>query len=184
MYKTEKPKKKLRLLLFENCNRSCEGCCNKDWDLESLPICDDFKEYSLIMLTGGEPMLRPAIIFDAIRKIRLQTAAPIILYTALFTDKAMLGRILDIIDGITATLHTPKDVRSFLEFDRWYRGCADISYRLNIFSGIEKIDCSARWEIKDNIAWIKDCPLPSEETFMRFDKQQHKSVGRASLTCS
>ena len=40
--------KKLRLLLFTNCNRGCEGCCNLDWDLASLPIVDDFSQYDEI----------------------------------------------------------------------------------------------------------------------------------------
>ena len=33
---------KLRLLLFEECDRDCPGCCNRDWDLRSLPVCRDF----------------------------------------------------------------------------------------------------------------------------------------------
>ncbi len=42
--------KKLRLLLFEECTRSCPGCCNRDWDLQSLPVCRDYSPYQLIML--------------------------------------------------------------------------------------------------------------------------------------
>jgi len=30
--------KKLRLLLFPDCNRNCAGCCNNDWDLDLLPM--------------------------------------------------------------------------------------------------------------------------------------------------
>lgn len=33
---------KLRLLLFEECDRDCPGCCNRDWDLRSFPVCRDF----------------------------------------------------------------------------------------------------------------------------------------------
>ena len=29
--------KKLRLLVTKNCDRSCPGCCNKDWNLDKLP---------------------------------------------------------------------------------------------------------------------------------------------------
>ena len=50
---------KLRLLLFEECNRSCPGCCNRDWDLQPLPVCYDLPPYRIILLTGGEPMLYP-----------------------------------------------------------------------------------------------------------------------------
>ena len=35
-----KKKNILRLLLWEECNRTCQGCCNKDWDLSSLDAYD------------------------------------------------------------------------------------------------------------------------------------------------
>ena len=57
---------KLRLLLFEECDRDGPGCCNRDWDLRSLPVCRDFTPYQVIMLTGGEPMLHPEIIREAV----------------------------------------------------------------------------------------------------------------------
>ena len=66
-------RKKLRLLLFETCNRSCEGCCNKDWDLTSLSVCTDYTPYREILLTGGEPLLQPELVVQAIREIREQT---------------------------------------------------------------------------------------------------------------
>ncbi|MBU1087771.1 MAG: hypothetical protein KKD05_09695, partial [Candidatus Omnitrophica bacterium] len=56
--------KKLRLLLFTECNRNCNGCCNNDWDLKSLLNEHLFKEYSEILLTGGEPMLHPELILE------------------------------------------------------------------------------------------------------------------------
>ena len=67
---------KLRLLLFEECGRNCPGCCNRDWDLQALPVCQDFTPYQIIMLTGGEPMLHPEIIHSAVTEIRRQTKAP------------------------------------------------------------------------------------------------------------
>lgn len=74
-------KDKLRLLLLDDCNRNCPGCCNRDWDLQALPLCQDYTPYRLIMLTGGEPMLYPEIIREAIAAIRRQTNVPIYLYT-------------------------------------------------------------------------------------------------------
>ncbi|RFZ77593.1 hypothetical protein DS742_17410 [Lacrimispora amygdalina] len=159
---------KLRLILFEECHRNCDGCCNKDWDLPNLPVCRDFQNYDSIMLTGGEPMLHPEVIVKAIGTIRMQTKAPIILYTSLVADKEMLGKILDCIEGITVTLHTPEDITPFLEFDRYYAGNGNMSFRLNIFRGVGHVPVSPRWKVKDNITWIKDCPLPLGETLMRF----------------
>lgn len=61
--------RKLRLLFTKDCNRDCPGCCNKDWDLDHLPVCADFKPYDLVMITGGEPMLYPERLLKLIRKI-------------------------------------------------------------------------------------------------------------------
>lgn len=162
---------KLRLILFEDCNRNCDGCCNKDWDIKNLPLCNDFRGYDLIMLTGGEPMLRPETIIYAIGQISLQTKAPIILYTALLEDKEMLRNILHLVDGITVTLHEPEDIRPFLEFDQYYTGNDHLSYRLNIFEGVRQVDYSPRWQVKKDITWIKDCPLPEGEVLMRFNPE-------------
>jgi molybdenum cofactor biosynthesis enzyme MoaA len=43
--------KKLRLLVTSECNRSCSGCCNKEWDLDKLPVCESYKDYDEIYLT-------------------------------------------------------------------------------------------------------------------------------------
>lgn len=68
--------KKLRLLLFKECHRGCEGCCNKDWDLKSLLKADNFLPYDEILLTGGEPMLDPLLVIDAAERIRAQGSTP------------------------------------------------------------------------------------------------------------
>ena len=74
---------KLRLVLFEACDRCCPGCCNHDWDLKNLPVCTDYTPYEMIMLTGGQSrcctrrssvrryrrsVLRPAPPFISIRR--------------------------------------------------------------------------------------------------------------------
>ncbi len=164
---------KLRLLLFDECNRDCEGCCNKDIDLAALPVCTSYTGYDMIMLTGGEPMLHPQIIMEAIHQIRRGTRAPIILYTAMTSDKEALADILRQVDGITITLHDPSDVPPFLAFDDFYTSwwrTPRKSYRLNVFRGV-KIDLGevkGRWKVKSGIEWIKNCPLPEGEVLMRY----------------
>ena len=167
--------KKLRLLLFEHCNRSCEGCCNKQWDLSELPVCTDYSPYDMIILTGGEPMLRPAVVKNMINMIRKYNDCPIILYTAKTNNIEDLCSVIFKIDGITITLHEQSDV------DNLYRViqlCSIVSKpltkRLNVFSNVG-LPKTARttlnffgWEIKDNIEWIEDCPLPEDEEFMRI----------------
>jgi len=98
--------RKLRLLLFSECNRSCEGCCNKDWDLKSLPIVKSYEGYDEIMLTG-----------DTIINIKKQNnTAKIYLYTALTKKPMDIEIILSELDGIVITLHEPIDAFYFHNF--------------------------------------------------------------------
>lgn len=48
--------KKLRLLVTKECHNNCPKCCNKLYDLDSIPIIDRF-DYDEVCITGGEPML-------------------------------------------------------------------------------------------------------------------------------
>lgn len=164
---------KLRLLLTEDCNRACPGCCNKDWDLDKLPVCSDYKGYDMIMLTGGEPMLYPIKVLDAVKEIRLQTEAPIIVYTAYLDDPTTLYLMLKggIIDGITLTLHTRKDKKKFKVLDKVIGFPVGKMLRLNVFKGVglNYMQISPKWNAKMDIVWLKDCPLPKDEVFMRYE---------------
>ena len=160
---------KLRLLLFEECGRNCPGCCNRDWDLQALPVCQDFTPYQIIMLTGGEPMLHPEIIHSAVTEIRRQTKAPIYLYTAMTQG---LDELMPLLDGVTLTLHTPDDYLPFWRFDQSARNLDGKSLRLNIFEEVGPVACSTKWQVKDHMKWIPDCPLPDGEVLMRYRPDQ------------
>lgn len=164
--------RKLRLLLFEDCDRRCPGCCNNDWDLEKLPVCKDFFHYDQIILTGGEPMLKPLVVRDTIAKIRKEAPfSAIWVYTAKISDDVASMMILLKSDGITVTLHSQQDVEAWEQFANMVRewGVQRI-LRLNIFKGIDISACNtAGWIVKDDIEWIKDCPLPEGEIFMRLE---------------
>ena len=174
-------RKKLRLLLWDECNRACDGCCNKGFDLPNLPVCGSYKGYDLIMLTGGEPMLYPDRLKTVIGEIRGETDARIVLYTAKTDDADALIEIAGLLDGLTVTLHDPSDVKPFLAFDdrfarhRIYHAGTnrkDQTFRLNVFSEarIDPGEITAKWNVKDNIKWIIDCPLPAGEVLMRHAK--------------
>lgn len=163
--------KKLRLMLFEECNRACPGCCNNNINFDTLPFCTDYSEFDEIMLTGGEPMLQPKIIRQAISEIRRQTDTPIYLYTALTSDPASLARIINSIEGVTITLHIQDDVDYFRQFIQYYQLQDDKSLRLKVFKGIDlrmprlvMLD----WHIIDNLEMREDCPLPEGEVLMKY----------------
>lgn len=171
----------LRLLLFKDCNRNCRGCCNKGFDLDSLPPLDpylygSFQGYDNIILTGGEPMLDPFLIKKMVTAIRTQTGTPIILYTAKYDNPRELLSILKLVDGLTVTLHTPKDVTAFSVFNNLVNQDVDFfkekSLRLNVFYNVPLKTLKNNlqlWKVKKNIHWIKDCPLPSNEVFKRLN---------------
>ena len=157
----------LRLLLWEDCNRKCPGCCNKDWDLTKLPVCWDFSPYKEILLTGGEPMLYPAWVAEIIRHIRSQTNASIYMYTAETCYAEDLVSILYLLDGITVTLHSQWDVQPFLYFAAIVKNMENKSRRVNVFEGVN-LTIPEDWEAKTDVRWIKNCPLPDNEVFMRY----------------
>lgn len=163
--------KVLRLLLFSECDRSCRGCCNKDWNLTALPECQDYTGFDTVILTGGEPLLQPELIKSVASDIRKSTSAPIYVYTAMVKDPERFRDVLSVVDGVTLTLHSRKDVEPFVELMKAIPAdeLQGKSLRLNAFStvSLKDVDTSA-WKVKSGIRWIKDCPLPTQEVFMRI----------------
>ena len=162
--------KKLRLLLFKDCNRSCAGCCNQYWDLDSLEICNSFKEYDVIMLTGGEPMLKPDLVRKVIKNIREENSkCKIYMYTAK-TNSNEIYEILKLLDGICVTFHDQSDVHDFVFLDYMTSNTTDKSLRLNVFEGIDITKLYLdRWKVRTNIVWDTECPLPENEVLMRLE---------------
>jgi len=167
--------KKLRLLLTKECHRNCEGCCNKNWDLASLPVCTSFQDYEEIMLTGGEPMSNPILIeFTMIRIYEENPQAKIYLYTADLRKVEWVYYLLEKLHGINVTLHEQSDVDDFIIFNsllsletKYFK-----SLRLNVFEGVDISTLDEQdlrgWKVRRNLKWIKDCPLPKDEVFMRL----------------
>ena len=112
----------LRLILFEDCNRKCPGCCNKDFDIKNLPVENNFSKYKTIILTGGEPMLYPHIVAKTITKIRQQNkTCKIIMYTAKPDIPAFFLAILVKLNGVTVTLHNQHDVNPFIRLNSYLK---------------------------------------------------------------
>ena len=162
--------KKLRLLVFEDCNRKCEGCCNKDWDLTSIPVESDFSKYSAVFLTGGEPLLKPELLKQTIKQIKKVNDCRILMYTAMMHKVERFKEILNLIDGYTLTIHEPEDVKDFevLCQNLTPQDVEGKSLRLNIFAGIEVNNIPSYWSVKKDMEWIVNCPLPQDEVFMRL----------------
>ena len=162
--------KKLRLLFTQDCDRFCKGCCNKDWDLDALPKVTHFN-YSEILITGGEPLLYPYKLYALIAKIKKKSNAKVIVYTASTKSVAAFMEVLFRADGITLTLHKQSDVSdNFKKICARLRHYPNKSLRLNVFKGIDYsgIPGIEHFTVKNNIEWVKDCPLPIDEEFKKY----------------
>ena len=169
---------KYRIFLWSDCDRSCHGCCNKDWDLTSLAVFDlnDFNHCDEVMLTGGEPLLDANSLQKVLavaKKIKDKKDVPVYVYTATSSYTLLAALVMSgLIDGITLTLHDQRDAENLFiinpyNADDFVRSGKTL--RLNVFKGIKLPDyLSSHWVVKDNIEWIKNCPLPKDEVFVKW----------------
>jgi len=169
--------KKLRLLLTEKCDRNCKGCCNNQYDLVALPVETDFTGYSEIILTGGEPMLRPLRIIETVKSIRKQNpTALIVMYTAKTDLPGLLRAVLNYLDGLTVTIHKGADWWPFLTFNSYMSMDQRFNklLRLNVFeqAGYSGFSFERFWQVRKDIEWITDCPLPEGEVFKRVKNER------------
>lgn len=124
---------------------------------------------------GGEPMLEPTYVMEVIEKIRKVNTCPIYVYTAKIDKVIEIVKILKKADGITVTLHEKNDYIDFLFLNSYLMHHREKyktkSLRLNVFKEVNmNVDESVfpLWKIKNNIEWIKNCPLPKDEIFCRI----------------
>lgn len=163
---------KARVLVTQNCPRSCPNCCNNYPSLKKLmKPCklEDLLKYDEIMITGGEPMLEPHRVFTVLEYlIRNNTKNPkLYLYTALYTPK--LKDILQFMEGVHFTLHAPVTEEDMLGFEAFQELIKDFpgTARLYIEQGVEypvRI-IPNRWHRVEVKRWLKDgeCPLPEDD---------------------
>lgn len=169
------PSKKLRLLTTKTCNRSCPGCCNKEWNLDELPVCTSYEGYKEVILTGGEPLLFPGKCMSIIMDVKMENPdALIYMYSAKMDDPKLIRDMLRYLDGICLTIHEYKDGVDFVNLDWYLRTNSafkmrDKSLRLNVFKDTFQLRYMNDWVIRPDIEWIKNCPLPQDEVFMRHE---------------
>lgn len=176
---------KLRLLVIAKCHNDCPLCCNKQFNLNSLPVVDRW-DYDEVCITGGEPLSTTRVahkVIDLIEGIRAiwnaqGRSGKIYVYTS--TRRVDLLRKAAIhADGIVYTIHGMHEgnVLSHFIYQSSRLICASgKSFRLNYFKGDEKYLPSsdtlrrhlyAFWKVKV-LEWIPDCPVPQGEDFRKI----------------
>ena len=177
--------KKLRLLVTAHCHNSCPKCCNKQFDLNSLPVVDRW-DYDEVCITGGEPLIslkktrRLIRLIEGIREIWKATGHEGKIYVYSATRKGfLLARITPYVDGIVYTPHCLQEISPLASFSRWVVNKGwdyperNKSFRLNVFPDmmpyLEQLnqDRMKIWKIKQ-IEWVDNCPIPEGEDFRRI----------------
>jgi MoaA/NifB/PqqE/SkfB family radical SAM enzyme len=163
---------KARLLVTYKCPKNCDGCCNKEWKGPMPTIATNYKGYEEIMLTGGEPMLYPAKVISLLRKIKAENPhASLYMYTATYNPKD-LKEVLPLLDGVCITLHAPEDIIQLQGIYPYMLLNPNKSFRINVFDNINTsmLDFTKLPHVRvKQMVWIKDCPLPTNEEFIRLE---------------
>jgi organic radical activating enzyme len=163
--------KKARLIVTYDCNKNCDGCCNKNWKYapaRKIQSLVELREFDEIMITGGEPMLYPEKLADLLTELGLKTDAKLYLYTAYPYPESSFLILLSLLDGVTITIHNEQDSKRFLDSSILGSYLSTKLMRLNTFvDGYENID--KVWKVK-RVEWIKDCPLPIGEELLILNK--------------
>ena len=165
--------KKLRLLMWGDCDRNCELCCNKQFDLNTIPKCLSYQPYDEIILTGGEPMLYPATVLQTIDDIRrVNPGAKIFMHTAKVDTPWSFAMVFSALDGVTVTMHDTQAWLDLFKLELWLKetpGNMGKSSRLYYFEDRELTlpGNLGRWKPK-RLEWLEECPVPEGEDFMRL----------------
>jgi organic radical activating enzyme len=172
---------KLRLVITMACPRSCEGCCNKQFDWSTVPVLESVadipKDCDMVLITGGEPMLYPERTAGLAHGIKwVRPDVKVIVYTAGLMNEQRnrdaFALVSPFVDGFTYTVHEPLDKGEFLSLvilhENLFR--EEQSLRVNVFSPITlgNWDSLHNWHIIEGYEWIDDCPTPDDEVLMQW----------------
>ena len=115
----------MHLLITDKCDRDCKYCCNKQYDVNSIPIAtqEEFESVDTICLTGGEPFKygEPCGI-----ALWLKSKYPNIKNVYVYTNAEPLDEWLEMneynrfgipgfaaLDGLSVSIKTIKDLSAF-----------------------------------------------------------------------
>lgn len=118
----------LHLMITDQCDRNCKYCCNKQYDVNSIPFAtqEDFKSVDTVCLTGGEPFKyeEPCYIagglkndYPNIKNIYVYTNAVELLEYLHEEDKFPLeSSEFSNLDGLSVSIKNLMDLQVFQEF--------------------------------------------------------------------
>lgn len=153
--KNERTKRIIHLMITDKCNRNCKYCCNKQYDVNEIPVVttEELLDAECIFLTGGEPFAYsdPVVaafqlrhLFSNIQRVYVYTNA-LELAEYLKDKKAPLVYL----DGLTISIKNAKDKRAFEEvISKDERVLRLKSNWLYVFKGFEDVECPSQFQKK------------------------------------
>ena len=171
-----------RLIMFLDCPRACQGCANTypaiREAMQPISSLDALEPYEEILLTGGEPMYRPATTLDFLARIRRRFPDKrVYLYVSMIHQRA-LEAALPHLHGLQFTLHVdagPKEVEDlyFLQLMLVLHGREGASYRLKIADAatVAVSPAADLWTRIDRKPWRTkgDCVVPAHEDLLIWE---------------
>lgn len=137
----------IHIMVTTLCDRDCKYCCNKQYDLNSIPYVTDeeLKEAHTICITGGEPCLfSDPYVIARFYKEKYKNIKNVYLYTNAkpYWEYVTKNREVQcFIDGINLSIKSLEDLVSFKEMnkcnDERLNHWKNKSNRLYIFNDID-----------------------------------------------
>lgn len=164
-----KPEKEIttaHILVTSLCDRDCKYCCNKQYDLNSVPYIteDELSRMKHIYLTGGEPFTysNPNAIARKL-KLRYQNIEQVIVYSNAYELWEYLanGGMTNFIDGVTISVKSEVDISSLDCCTAYSRLINLPKNRLYVFPGYEDVDCPASIEKIPRVWQEEFVPAPN-----------------------
>lgn len=119
--RNEKTKRVIHLLTTTICMRNCPHCCNKQYDLNTIPYVtyEELKGANTICITGGEPILYSNVsqIAETLKHL-YRNIEKVYVYANAQELKWYLKQLdskVDFIDGFTVSIKNQRDVYAFEE---------------------------------------------------------------------
>ena len=137
----------IHLLITDKCDRDCKYCCNKQYNLEKVPVItkEELSQADMVLLTGGEPFAYANPSLEArILKRKFPNIKKVIVYTNAFELYKYIekGGKFDYIDGLSISLKDKVDYVFFTDMIQWLDIVNELkSNRVYTFPGMEVEKC-------------------------------------------
>jgi len=159
----------LHLLVTSLCDRDCEYCCNKQYNLNDIPYVteEELDSVEHVYITGGEPFqfTRPEEIARKLKREHTNINRVVVYTNAMELVGVLMlygHNVLSHLDGLNISIKTPIDKKAFEDYISRNPAVLSLPYnRLYVFPGFEDTKCPESFA-KIRREWQKEfVPAPN-----------------------